>query len=181
MFSVNLFRFQIVKKIGFFQRGLTNDLGHKIEIFGLFILWLISIITLMIIENRAPWLARSFAMSRYNHRAVIITLKARSFRNGRSFSLFSSYYFPCLYCVDFSLAFLYPFFTSLKSFTGFYTEVEPIFFAAKGAIYYVAIATLIFSHIILIQNTLFSRLKISCFRAKAHLVFHWCLNNKKLF
>ena len=43
---------------------------------------LISIITLMIIENRAPWLARSFALSRYNHRAVIITLKASSFQNG---------------------------------------------------------------------------------------------------
>ena len=38
-----------------------------------------SIITLMIIENRALWLARSFASSRYNHRAVIITLKASSF------------------------------------------------------------------------------------------------------
>ena len=41
-----------------------------------------SIITLMIIENRALWLARSFASSRYNHRAVIITLKASSFQNG---------------------------------------------------------------------------------------------------
>ena len=41
------------------------------------------------------------------------------------------------------------------------------FFPAKGAIYYVAIATVIFS-----------RVKISCFRAKAHLVFHWCLYNK---
>ena len=37
----------------------------------------------------------------------------------------------------------------------------------KGAIYYVAIATVIFSHV-----------KISSFRAKAHLVFHWCLYNK---
>ena len=41
----------------------------------------------MIIENRALWLARSFAISRYNHRAVIITLKApwlkaSSFQNG---------------------------------------------------------------------------------------------------
>ena len=26
---------------------------------------------------------------------------------------------------------------------------------------------------------LFSRVKISSFRAKAHLVFHWCLYNKK--
>ena len=25
---------------------------------------------------------------------------------------------------------------------------------------------------------LFSRVKISCFRAKVHLVFHWCLYNK---
>ena len=37
----------------------------------------------------------------------------------------------------------------------------------KGAIYYVAIAKVIFSHV-----------KISSFRAKAHLVFHWCLYNK---
>ena len=29
------------------------------------------------------------------------------------------------------------------------------------------------------NNMLFSRVKISCFRAKAHLVFHWCLYNKK--
>ena len=37
----------------------------------------------MIIENRAPSLARSFALSRYNHRAVIITLNlASSFKNG---------------------------------------------------------------------------------------------------
>ena len=28
------------------------------------------------------------------------------------------------------------------------------------------------------NNMLFSRVKISCFRAKAHLVFHWCLHNK---
>ena len=28
---------------------------------------------------------------------------------------------------------------------------------------------------------LFSHVKISCFRAKAHLVFHWCLNNKKFY
>ena len=43
---------------------------------------IISIITLMTIENRALWLARSFALSRYNPRAVIITLKASSFQNG---------------------------------------------------------------------------------------------------
>ena len=42
----------------------------------------LSIITLMIIENRALWLARSFASSRYNHCVVIITLKASSFQNG---------------------------------------------------------------------------------------------------
>ena len=40
----------------------------------------------------------------------------------------------------------------------------------KGAIYYVAIATVIFSHV-----------KISSFRAKAHLVFHWCLYNKNSY
>ena len=28
------------------------------------------------------------------------------------------------------------------------------------------------------NNVLFSRVKISCFGAKAHLVFHWCLYNK---
>ena len=40
-------------------------------------------ITLMIIQNWALWLAaRSFASSRYNHRAGIITLKASSFQNG---------------------------------------------------------------------------------------------------
>ena len=40
------------------------------------------IITLMIKENRALWLARSFASSRFNHLTVIITLKASSFQNG---------------------------------------------------------------------------------------------------
>ena len=39
-------------------------------------------------------------------------------------------------------------------------------FGVKSAIYYVAIAKVIFSHV-----------KISRFRAKAHLVFHWCLYN----
>ena len=51
-----------------------------------------------------------------------------------------------------------------------------IVFAVKGAIYYVAIATVIFhlwsSHVI------FTFFKILCFRAKAHLVFHRCLYNK---
>ena len=36
----------------------------------------------MIIKNRALWLAGSFPSSRYNHRTVIITLKASSFENG---------------------------------------------------------------------------------------------------
>ena len=32
------------------------------------------------------------------------------------------------------------------------------------------------------DNMLFSRVKISCFRAKGHLVFHWCLyNNNNLY
>ena len=31
------------------------------------------------------------------------------------------------------------------------------------------------------NNMLFSRVKISCFRAKAHLVFHWCLYNKLVY
>ena len=40
----------------------------------------------------------------------------------------------------------------------------------KGAIYYVAIATVIFSHV-----------KKSSFREKAHLVSHWRLYNKEIF
>ena len=44
------------------------------------------------------------------------------------------------------------------------------FFNVKAAIYYVAIATVRFSHA-----------KISSFRAKAHLVFYWCLYNKRMF
>ena len=39
----------------------------------------------------------------------------------------------------------------------------------KGANYYVAIATVIFSHV-----------KLSCFRAKDHLVFHWFLYSKAI-
>ena len=31
------------------------------------------------------------------------------------------------------------------------------------------------------DNMLFSNVKISSFRAKAHLVFHWCLHNKYIF
>ena len=62
--------FTITERI--FARWLVESYG----------LWEFSIITLMIIENRALRLARSFALSRYNHRAVIITLKANSFQNG---------------------------------------------------------------------------------------------------
>ena len=39
----------------------------------------------MIIENKELWLAGRFALSRYNHRVVIITLKATSFQNGARF------------------------------------------------------------------------------------------------
>ena len=46
-----------------------------------------------------------------------------------------------------------------------------IFWAAKGAMYGVAIATVIFSHV---------KIK-SCFRTKAHLVFHWYLYNKTCY
>ena len=46
------------------------------------LLTIIRIIALMIIENWAWWLTRSFASSHYNHRAVIITLKASRFQNG---------------------------------------------------------------------------------------------------
>ena len=31
------------------------------------------------------------------------------------------------------------------------------------------------------NNMLFSRVKISCFCVKAHLVFHWCLYNKNTY
>ena len=54
-----------------------------------------------------------------------------------------------------------------------------IFSAAKGAVYYVAITTVIFSFAK--NNMLFSpRVKISCFYAKAHLVFQWGLYNKRM-
>ena len=43
-------------------------------------------------------------------------------------------------------------------------------FGVKGTIYYEAIATVIFSHV-----------KISIFRTKAHPVFHWCLYNNKAY
>ena len=49
----------------------------------------ISIVTLMIIENRALWLARSFASSRYKHLAVIITLKVAVFKRAASFAYLS--------------------------------------------------------------------------------------------
>ena len=44
------------------------------------------------------------------------------------------------------------------------------FLGLKGVVYYEAIAMVIFSHV-----------KISSFRAKAHLVFHWCLYNNIVF
>ena len=50
------------------------------------------------------------------------------------------------------------------------------FFAVKGVNYYLAIAKVIFSRV---KNMLLSGVKISCFCAKAHLVYHWCLYNKK--
>ena len=50
--------------------------------------------------------------------------------------------------------------------------------AAKGAIYYVTIAAVISSCVKI--NKLLTPVKISYFRAKAHLVFHWCLYNKHL-
>ena len=42
------------------------------------------------------------------------------------------------------------------------------FFAVKGVNYYVATTKVIFSRV---KNMLFSRAKISCFCAKAHLVY----------
>ena len=44
-------------------------------------------------------------------------------------------------------------------------------FDVKGAAYYVAIK----------QKVIFSHVKISCFRAKAHLVLHWCLKIKLIY
>ena len=50
------------------------------------------------------------------------------------------------------------------------------FFATIGAIYYVSIiATVIFSHV---KITCFFTCEDIMFRAKAHLVFHWCLYDK---
>ena len=46
------------------------------------------------------------------------------------------------------------------------------FFAVKGAINNIAIAIIM---------VIFSHVEISCFRAKVHLVFHWCLHNKSIF
>ena len=67
-----------------YLEGMNGNLWVKrkswlLKRFGLFV---VSIITLMIIENRALWLAGSFASSLYNLRSVIITLKASSFQNG---------------------------------------------------------------------------------------------------
>ena len=44
------------------------------------------------------------------------------------------------------------------------------FFGLKGAVYFEAIATMIFSHV-----------KISSFRARVHLIFHWCLYDKTIY
>ena len=54
------------------------------------------------------------------------------------------------------------------------------FFGVKGAIYYVAIAMVIFSHVKK-DNVLFSHVKISRFCAKSHLVFHWGLYNEIIY
>ena len=54
---------------------------------------------------------------------------------------------------------------------------DELSYAAKGASYCVTIdgnGDLFTCE----DNMLFSHVKISCFRAKAHLVFHWCLYNK---
>ena len=44
------------------------------------------------------------------------------------------------------------------------------FLGLKGAVCYEAIAMVIFSHV-----------KISSFRVKVHLVFHWCLYNNRAY
>ena len=44
-----------------------------------------------------------------------------------------------------------------------------IVFWSEGVVYYEATAMVIFSHV-----------KISSFRMKAHLVFHWCLYDKQV-
>ena len=51
-------------------------------------------------------------------------------------------------------------------------------FLVRGAIYSVAIAMVIFSRV---KIMLFSHVKISSFRAKSHLLFHWCLYNKVIY
>ena len=62
--------------------GEKKRLSFASEVWLTNILSAFSTITSMIIENRALWLARNFALSRYNLRAVIIALKASSFQNG---------------------------------------------------------------------------------------------------
>ena len=52
------------------------------------------------------------------------------------------------------------------------------FLAAKDAICYVALATVIYLHVKNSCEKFFSHVKISYFRVKAHLVFHWCVYNK---
>ena len=60
----------------------SNCLQHLIAKLPTFISYQSTLITLMIVENRALWLDRGFALSRYNHRTMIIALKASSFQNG---------------------------------------------------------------------------------------------------
>ena len=75
----------------FYQQQFTNVLLIEIRKGSLTskerILKLISIITLMIISKieHCDCMARSFVLSRYNHWAVIITLKARSFKMAARF------------------------------------------------------------------------------------------------
>ena len=52
------------------------------------------------------------------------------------------------------------------------------FFGLKDAVYYEAIRN---GDIFTCEdNMLFSHVKISSFRVKAHLVFHWCLYNEAI-
>ena len=52
------------------------------------------------------------------------------------------------------------------------------FLGLKGAVYYETVATVIFSRV---KITCYFHMKISSFRAKAHLAFHWCLYNKNTY
>ena len=58
-------------------------------------------------------------------------------------------------------------------------NTKPLSFDANGAIFLYNRSNVdIFTYE---NNMLFSRVKISCFRAKAYLVFHCCLYNKCSF